>query len=112
MDLFSFYPLPRRADLSTFVFFSDTHDSTSLYVPSIGLIVAGDVAYNGVHLYTAETTPDTRKEWRNSLDMLAGPVPRPRQSGLAMGRVAGGKKVIGSTLSTPGRVKNLDPYKN
>ncbi|HTI09041.1 MAG TPA: MBL fold metallo-hydrolase [Puia sp.] len=50
--------------------FSDTHDSTSLYVPSIGLIAAGDVAYNGVHLYLAETTSETRKEWRNSLDML------------------------------------------
>jgi len=56
--------------------FSDTHDSTSLYVPSIGLIVAGDVAYNGVHLYTAETTPDTRKEWRSSLDMLAALNPK------------------------------------
>jgi glyoxylase-like metal-dependent hydrolase (beta-lactamase superfamily II) len=56
--------------------FSDTHDSTSLYVPSIGLVVAGDVAYNGVHLYTAETTPETRKEWRNSLDMLAALHPK------------------------------------
>jgi glyoxylase-like metal-dependent hydrolase (beta-lactamase superfamily II) len=51
--------------------FSDTHDSTSLYVPSIGLIVAGDVAYNGVHLYLAETTRETREEWRSSLDRLA-----------------------------------------
>jgi glyoxylase-like metal-dependent hydrolase (beta-lactamase superfamily II) len=50
--------------------FSDTHVSTSLYVPSIDLIVAGDVAYNGVHVYLAETTSETRKEWRNSLDML------------------------------------------
>lgn len=56
--------------------FSDTHDSTSLYVPSIGLVVAGDVAYNGVHLYTAETTPETRKEWRNSLEMLAALNPK------------------------------------
>ncbi|MDO6432630.1 MBL fold metallo-hydrolase [Flavitalea sp. BT771] len=56
--------------------FSDTHDSTSLYVPSIGLIVAGDVAYNGVHLYLAETTRETRKEWRSSLDMLAGLHPK------------------------------------
>ncbi len=56
--------------------FSDTHDSTSLYVPSIGLIVAGDVAYNGVHLYLAETTSATRKEWKNSLDMLIGLHPK------------------------------------
>jgi len=51
--------------------FSDTHDSTSVHVPSIGLIIAGDVAYNGVHPYLAETTRETRKEWRNSLDKLA-----------------------------------------
>ncbi|MFC0515354.1 MBL fold metallo-hydrolase [Mucilaginibacter angelicae] len=56
--------------------FSDTHDTTSLYVPSIGLIVAGDVAYNGVHVYLAETTSETRKEWRNSLDMLIGLQPK------------------------------------
>lgn len=56
--------------------FSDTHNSTSLYVPSIGLIVAGDVAYNGVHLYLAETTLETRKEWRSSLDKLASLHPK------------------------------------
>ena len=56
--------------------FSDTHDSTSLYVPSIRLVVAGDVAYNGVHPYTAETTPETRKEWRSGLDMLAALNPK------------------------------------
>ena len=52
--------------------FSDTHDSTSLWVPSIGLIVAGDVAYNGVHLYLAETTRKTRNEWRSGIDKLTG----------------------------------------
>jgi glyoxylase-like metal-dependent hydrolase (beta-lactamase superfamily II) len=56
--------------------FSDTHDSTSLYVPSIGLIVAGDVAYNGVHPYVSETSVETRKEWKNSLDMLMELHPR------------------------------------
>jgi glyoxylase-like metal-dependent hydrolase (beta-lactamase superfamily II) len=56
--------------------FSDTHDSTSLHVPSMGLIVAGDVAYNGVHLYTAETTRESRKEWRSSLDRLAALHPK------------------------------------
>jgi len=56
--------------------FSDTHDSTSLYVPSIGLVVAGDVAYNGVHPYVSETTAETRMEWRDSLDMLMGLHPK------------------------------------
>src|SRR5579871_4636996 len=42
--------------------FSDTHDSMNLYVPSMGLIVAGDVAYNGFLLYGSENTGETRKE--------------------------------------------------
>lgn len=56
--------------------FSDTHDSTSLHVPSIGLVVAGDVAYNGVHPYISETTPQTRRDWRHALDMLMGLHPK------------------------------------
>jgi glyoxylase-like metal-dependent hydrolase (beta-lactamase superfamily II) len=32
----------------------DTDDSTFLHVPSIGLVVAGDLAYNDVHQYFAE----------------------------------------------------------
>ena len=31
--------------------FTDTEYSTSLYVPSIGLVVAGDAVYNGIHPY-------------------------------------------------------------
>jgi glyoxylase-like metal-dependent hydrolase (beta-lactamase superfamily II) len=48
--------------------FTDTHNSTSIYVPSIGLLVAGDVVYNGIHPYLAETTAETRKEWIAALD--------------------------------------------
>lgn len=51
--------------------FTDTHNSTSIWVPSIKLIVAGDVVYNGIHAYLAETTSVTRKEWVNALDRLA-----------------------------------------
>jgi glyoxylase-like metal-dependent hydrolase (beta-lactamase superfamily II) len=50
--------------------FTDTHNSTSIYVPSIGLIVAGDVVYNGIHPYLSETTKHTRKEWIAALDKL------------------------------------------
>src|SRR5690606_9962330 len=50
--------------------FTDTGDSTVLYVPSIGLIVGGDVVYNGIHAYLGETNAETRQTWRNSLDML------------------------------------------
>ncbi len=38
---------------------TDTAVSTSLYVPSAGLIVGGDVVYNGIHLYLGETTTES-----------------------------------------------------
>jgi glyoxylase-like metal-dependent hydrolase (beta-lactamase superfamily II) len=50
--------------------FTDSADSTSLYVPSIGLIVAGDVVYNGIHPFLAETTAQSRVEWIGALEKL------------------------------------------
>jgi glyoxylase-like metal-dependent hydrolase (beta-lactamase superfamily II) len=55
---------------------TDTPDSTSLHVPSIGLIAAGDVVYNGIHPYLAETTAQTRLEWIAALDKLEALAPR------------------------------------
>ena len=40
---------------------TDRADTTSLYVPSIGLIVAGDVVYNQCRMYVGDTTPESRK---------------------------------------------------
>jgi hypothetical protein len=34
------------------------------------LVVAGDAAYNGVHLYLAESNPQTRLEWIAALDTI------------------------------------------
>ena len=56
--------------------FTDTHNSTSIYVPSIGVIVAGDVVYNGIHPYLTETTKQTRQEWIAALDKLASLHPK------------------------------------
>jgi glyoxylase-like metal-dependent hydrolase (beta-lactamase superfamily II) len=50
---------------------TDSPDTTSLYVPSIGLIVAGDVVYNQCRMYVGDTTPETRKNWIAALDRLA-----------------------------------------
>src|ERR1700689_1001989 len=50
---------------------TDSPDSTSLYVPSIGLIVAGDVVYNQCRIYVGDTTPESRKNWIAALDRLA-----------------------------------------
>jgi len=50
---------------------TDSADTTSLHVPSIGLIVAGDVVYNECHMYVGDTTPESRKNWIEALDKLA-----------------------------------------
>jgi glyoxylase-like metal-dependent hydrolase (beta-lactamase superfamily II) len=49
---------------------TDTDDTTCLHVPSIGLVVAGDAAYNDVHLYLAESNPQKRREWIAALDTM------------------------------------------
>ena len=50
---------------------TDSADTTSLYVPPIGLVVAGDVVYNQCHMYVGDTTPESRKNWVAALDRLA-----------------------------------------
>jgi glyoxylase-like metal-dependent hydrolase (beta-lactamase superfamily II) len=57
--------------------FTDTASSTCLHVPSIGLIVAGDAAYNGDHLHLSES-PDQQKrqEWIAALDKMESLKPR------------------------------------
>jgi glyoxylase-like metal-dependent hydrolase (beta-lactamase superfamily II) len=57
--------------------FTDTASTTCLHVPSIGLIVAGDAAYNGVHLHLSES-PDQQKrqEWVAALDKMESLKPR------------------------------------
>jgi glyoxylase-like metal-dependent hydrolase (beta-lactamase superfamily II) len=55
---------------------TDTRNTTCLHVPSIGLVVAGDVAYNDVHIHLGESTADSRKEWIAALDMIESLKPR------------------------------------
>ena len=55
---------------------TDTDDTTCLNVPSIGLVVAGDAAYNDVHLYLAQSNAQTRREWISALDKMESLHPR------------------------------------
>jgi glyoxylase-like metal-dependent hydrolase (beta-lactamase superfamily II) len=55
---------------------TDTDNTTCLDVPSIGLVVAGDAAYNDVHLYLAESNAQTRREWIAALDTIEALKPR------------------------------------
>jgi glyoxylase-like metal-dependent hydrolase (beta-lactamase superfamily II) len=57
--------------------FTDTASTTCLHVPSVGLIVAGDAAYNGVHLHLSESPdPQKRQEWIAALDEMESLEPR------------------------------------
>ncbi len=49
---------------------SDTDDTTVLHAPSIGLVAAGDVVYNNVHQYLAETPNGGFDGWHRALDVV------------------------------------------
>jgi glyoxylase-like metal-dependent hydrolase (beta-lactamase superfamily II) len=49
---------------------TDTDDTTCLHVPSIGLVVAGDAVYNGIHPFLNESNRQTRLEWIAALDKI------------------------------------------
>jgi hypothetical protein len=55
---------------------TDTDATTCLHAPDIGLVVAGDAAYNDVHLYLAESSPERRREWIAALDTMEALHPR------------------------------------
>jgi glyoxylase-like metal-dependent hydrolase (beta-lactamase superfamily II) len=55
---------------------TDADNTTVLHVPSIGLVVAGDVAYNGVHQYLLESAGGGIEAWLEALDLVSGLQPR------------------------------------
>jgi glyoxylase-like metal-dependent hydrolase (beta-lactamase superfamily II) len=52
-----------------------TH-TTCLHVPSLGLVVAGDAAYNDTHLYLVESGVQGRREWIAALNTIEALQPR------------------------------------
>jgi glyoxylase-like metal-dependent hydrolase (beta-lactamase superfamily II) len=56
---------------------SDTDDTTVLHVPDLGLVVAGDVIYNGAHLYIGESVlVGGLQPWREAIDKVEALGPR------------------------------------
>ncbi|MFG1762394.1 MBL fold metallo-hydrolase [Micromonospora parva] len=55
---------------------TDGDQTTVLHVPSIGLVVAGDVVYNGVHQYLLETVNGGLREWLKALERVEALAPR------------------------------------
>jgi hypothetical protein len=45
-------------------------------VPSIDLVIGGDVLYNECHMYVGDTTPESRANWIAGLDRLAALNPK------------------------------------
>ncbi len=50
---------------------ADTAESTVVHIPSLGAVVTGDLAYNEVHMMTAETGEAERAQWIANLDAVA-----------------------------------------
>jgi hypothetical protein len=79
---------------------TDSDASTSLHVPSIDLVVGGDVFYNQCHMMVAAITPESRVNWIADLDRLAALNPK-----IA---VAGHKKV--GVPDTPAAIEATKRY--
>ncbi len=45
----------------------DTDENTMLWIPGQRILIAGDVLFNNMHVYTAETDTKAREKWLNSL---------------------------------------------
>src|SRR5271168_2301415 len=78
--------------------FTDTVSTTCFLVHSIGLIVAGDAAYNGVHLHLSES-PDQekRQEWIAALDKMESLKPRAVIAGHKRVGNSDNPKILGET---------------
>jgi glyoxylase-like metal-dependent hydrolase (beta-lactamase superfamily II) len=48
----------------------DTDENTMLWIPRQRLLIAGDVLFNDMHVYTAETDSKARGKWLNSLQKI------------------------------------------
>src|SRR5258708_6917974 len=48
----------------------DTDENTMLWIPGQRILIAGDVLFNDMHLYTAETDSKAREKWLNSLQKI------------------------------------------
>ncbi|KNG86959.1 hypothetical protein ANOM_004190 [Aspergillus nomiae NRRL 13137] len=50
---------------------SDTDETTFLHVPSLDMVVAGDIVYNDVHMWMTESPQESQREaWLESLAVL------------------------------------------
>jgi glyoxylase-like metal-dependent hydrolase (beta-lactamase superfamily II) len=55
---------------------SDVEASSVVHVPDLGVVLSGDVVYNGIHPWLAGSTPATRSAWLAALDVVEQLAPR------------------------------------
>jgi glyoxylase-like metal-dependent hydrolase (beta-lactamase superfamily II) len=48
----------------------DTGENTMLWIPGQRILISGDVLFNGMHVYTAETDSKAREKWLNSINKI------------------------------------------
>src|SRR3979411_119784 len=48
----------------------DTDENTMLWIPGHGILIAGDVLFNDMHVYTAETDSKARGKWLKQLQSI------------------------------------------
>jgi glyoxylase-like metal-dependent hydrolase (beta-lactamase superfamily II) len=48
----------------------DTDENTMLWIPEQSILITGDVVFNDMHVYTAETDTQARGQWLNSLNKI------------------------------------------
>jgi len=48
----------------------DTDENTMLWIPGQRILIAGDVVFNNMHVYTAETDSEARGKWLNSINRI------------------------------------------
>src|ERR1700736_5858733 len=48
----------------------DTDENTMLWIPGQRILITGDVLFNNMHVYTAETDSKARRKWLNSLQKI------------------------------------------
>lgn len=78
---------------------SDAEISTILYVPSLRAVVAGDIAYNDVHVNVAATDRPGRLAWIDALQKIVALDPATVVAGHKRPGTDDGPHILGETIT-------------
>ena len=79
----------------------DTDQNTMLWIPAQRILIAGDVLFNDIHVYTAETDVKARAKWLETLSKVRE---------LKPSVVVPGHSKVGATLDTSTAVDFTESY--